>query len=199
MSFHCIVWYCIVLYCIRVFCTVLHCHVPLLQRAGELLRSASSHFNIIIYSLPTFLINMSYIIGMGVLWSIHSIFLNLGKLRTEDNSIYTTLEVKEPSGPRLLAGGPSGFLTSSLAPFGRLGPRRRLSENPQVFRKYRSQAVGNTAKHFGEIMLTTGRWERDQVYCDKDRGGGGTAYSSNWIHLPLLNIIFGGKCKTYKK
>ena len=34
-----------VLYCIRFFCTVSHCHVPLLQRAGELPRSASSHFN----------------------------------------------------------------------------------------------------------------------------------------------------------
>ena len=45
MSFHCIVWYCMVLYCIRFFCTVSHCHLPLLQRAGELPRSASSHFN----------------------------------------------------------------------------------------------------------------------------------------------------------
>ena len=44
MSFHCIVWYCMVLYCIRFFCTASHCHVPLLQRAGELPRSASSHF-----------------------------------------------------------------------------------------------------------------------------------------------------------
>ena len=47
MSFHCIVWYCMVLYCIRVFCTVSHCHVPLLQRAGELPRSASSHFDLV--------------------------------------------------------------------------------------------------------------------------------------------------------
>ena len=47
MSFHCIVWYCMVLYCIRFFCTVSHCHVPLLQRAGELPRSASSHFDIL--------------------------------------------------------------------------------------------------------------------------------------------------------
>ena len=44
MSFHCIVWYCMVLYCIRFFCTVSHCHVPLLQGAGELPHSASSHF-----------------------------------------------------------------------------------------------------------------------------------------------------------
>ena len=44
MSFHCIVWYCMVLYCIRFFCTVSHCHLSLLQRAGELPRSASSHF-----------------------------------------------------------------------------------------------------------------------------------------------------------
>ena len=43
MSFHCIVWYCMVLYCIRFFCTASHCHVPLLQCAGELPRSASSH------------------------------------------------------------------------------------------------------------------------------------------------------------
>ena len=46
MSFHCFVWYCMVLYCIRVFCTISHCHVSLLQRAGELPRSASSHFKI---------------------------------------------------------------------------------------------------------------------------------------------------------
>ena len=34
---------------------------------------------------------------------------------------YSSLEVLGNSGPRLLAGGPSGLLTSSLAPFGRLG------------------------------------------------------------------------------
>ena len=34
-----------VLYCNRFFLTVSHCHVPLLQRAGELPRSASSHFH----------------------------------------------------------------------------------------------------------------------------------------------------------
>ena len=55
MLFHWIVCYyivlyfirfhCMVLYCIRFFCTVSHCHVPLLQRAGELPRSASSHFD----------------------------------------------------------------------------------------------------------------------------------------------------------
>ena len=31
----------------------------------------------------------------------------------------TSLQVYRPSGPRLLAGGPSGLLTSSFAPFGR--------------------------------------------------------------------------------
>ena len=31
------------------------------------------------------------------------------------------LEVKGPSGPRLLVGGPSGLLTSSFAPYGRSG------------------------------------------------------------------------------
>ena len=36
--------YCMVLLGIVFFCTVSHCHVPLLQRAGELPRSASSHF-----------------------------------------------------------------------------------------------------------------------------------------------------------
>ena len=45
MSFHCIVWYCMVMYSIRFFCTASHCHVPLLQCAGELPRSASSHFH----------------------------------------------------------------------------------------------------------------------------------------------------------
>ena len=34
---------------------------------------------------------------------------------------YWILEVYGPSGPRLLAGGPSGLLTSSFAPFGRSG------------------------------------------------------------------------------
>ena len=33
-----------VLYLIRFYCTVSQCDVPLLQRAGELPRSASSHF-----------------------------------------------------------------------------------------------------------------------------------------------------------
>ena len=32
------------MYSIRFFCTASHCHVPLLQCAGELPRSASSHF-----------------------------------------------------------------------------------------------------------------------------------------------------------
>ena len=44
MSPHCILWYGMVLYFIWSYCTVSHCHVPLLQRAGELPRSASSHF-----------------------------------------------------------------------------------------------------------------------------------------------------------
>ena len=35
-----------VLYFIWSYCTVSHCYVPLLQRAGELPRSASSHFDI---------------------------------------------------------------------------------------------------------------------------------------------------------
>ena len=39
---HCMVFHGIVLY--SFFCRVSHCFVPLLQRAGELLRSASSHF-----------------------------------------------------------------------------------------------------------------------------------------------------------
>ena len=34
---------------------------------------------------------------------------------------YSLLEVQGPSGPRLLAGGPSGLLTLSFAPFGRSG------------------------------------------------------------------------------
>ena len=33
-----------VLYFIRSYCTVSHCYIPLLERAGELPRSASSHF-----------------------------------------------------------------------------------------------------------------------------------------------------------
>ena len=44
MSPHCILWYGMVLYFIRSYCTVSHCYVPLLKRAGELQRSASSHF-----------------------------------------------------------------------------------------------------------------------------------------------------------
>ena len=45
MSPHCILWYGMVLYFIWSYCTVSHCYVPLLQRAGELPRSASSHFD----------------------------------------------------------------------------------------------------------------------------------------------------------
>ena len=44
MSPHYILWYGMVLYFIWSYCTVSHCYVPLLQRAGELPRSASSHF-----------------------------------------------------------------------------------------------------------------------------------------------------------
>ena len=44
MSPHCILWYGMVLYFIWSYCTVSQCYVPLLQRAGELPRSASSHF-----------------------------------------------------------------------------------------------------------------------------------------------------------
>ena len=46
MSPHCILWYGMVLYFIWYYCMVSHCYVPLLQRAGELPRSASSHFHI---------------------------------------------------------------------------------------------------------------------------------------------------------
>ena len=42
ISLYCMVLHGIVLYLF--FCTVSHCHVSLLQRAGELPRSASSHF-----------------------------------------------------------------------------------------------------------------------------------------------------------
>ena len=45
MSPHCILWYGMVLYFIWSYCTVSHCYVPLLKRAGELPRSASSHFS----------------------------------------------------------------------------------------------------------------------------------------------------------
>ena len=44
MSPHCILWYGMVFYFIWSYCTVSHCYVPLLQRAGELPRSASSHY-----------------------------------------------------------------------------------------------------------------------------------------------------------
>ena len=43
ISLHCMVLHGIVLY--SFFCTVSHYHVQLLQRAGELPRSASSHFS----------------------------------------------------------------------------------------------------------------------------------------------------------
>ena len=39
---HCILWYGMVLYFIWSYCTVSHRYVPLLQRTGELPRSASS-------------------------------------------------------------------------------------------------------------------------------------------------------------
>ena len=45
MSPHCILWYGMVLYIIWSYYTVSHCYVPLLQRAGELPHSASSHFD----------------------------------------------------------------------------------------------------------------------------------------------------------
>ena len=53
IRYHCMVLhatslYCMVLYCIQFYCTVSHCDVPLLQRAGELPRSASCHFSILI-------------------------------------------------------------------------------------------------------------------------------------------------------
>merc|ERR550517_314507 len=50
MSPHCILWYGMVLYFIWSYCTVSHCYVPLLQRAGELPRSASSHFYYVLYT-----------------------------------------------------------------------------------------------------------------------------------------------------
>ena len=53
MSPHCILWYGMVLYFIWSYCTVSHCYVPLLQRAGELPRSASSHFYISSVPLST--------------------------------------------------------------------------------------------------------------------------------------------------
>ena len=46
MSPHCILWYGMELYFIRSYCMVSHCYVRLLQRTGELPRSASSHFPI---------------------------------------------------------------------------------------------------------------------------------------------------------
>ena len=52
MSPHCILLYGMVLYFIWSYCTVSHRHVPLLQRAGELPRSASNHFLcIVVYTL----------------------------------------------------------------------------------------------------------------------------------------------------
>ena len=53
MSPHCILWYGMVFYFTWSYCTVSHCYVSLLQRAGELPRSASSHFNLwyMIYDL----------------------------------------------------------------------------------------------------------------------------------------------------
>ena len=67
MSFHCIVWYCMVLYCIRFFCTASHCHVPLLQRAGELPRSASNHFDMYALFHPKYVYHIS---------SYHTLVLN---------------------------------------------------------------------------------------------------------------------------
>ena len=57
-------------------------------------------------------------------WSsnfIMSSHLSIWRRDSSFESIIQELEVEGPSGPRLLAGGPSGLLTSSLAPFGRSG------------------------------------------------------------------------------
>ena len=47
MSPHYILWYGMVLYFIWSYCTVSHCYEPLLQRVGELPRSASSHYYVL--------------------------------------------------------------------------------------------------------------------------------------------------------
>ena len=54
MSPHYILWYGMVLYFIWSYCTVSHCYVPLLQRAGELPRSASSHFYLIFINISNY-------------------------------------------------------------------------------------------------------------------------------------------------
>ena len=71
-----------VLYCIHFFCTVSHYHVPLLQRAGELPRSASSHFNNIII-LKYLLEPAEYLKG-----AFTSGFLLLIKIASNQNRIY---------------------------------------------------------------------------------------------------------------
>ena len=57
---------------------------------------------------------------------------------------YTILEFLGPSGPRLLAGGPSGLLASSIAPFGHSDRVTHAEKIWKVFRKNQSQIVGNT-------------------------------------------------------
>ena len=60
MSPHCILWYGMVLYFIWSYCTVSHCYVPLLQRAGELPRSASSHLNILYGKIQKIAVHQIY-------------------------------------------------------------------------------------------------------------------------------------------
>ena len=72
MSFHCIVWYCMVLYCIHFFCTVSHCHVPLLQHAGELPRSASSHLILTSNKCLIWLINVLFLFKRYLYVKIYS-------------------------------------------------------------------------------------------------------------------------------
>ena len=120
MSPHCILWYGMVLYFIWSNCTVSHCYVPLLQRAGELPRRASSHF--FIYSF----MHISYQKSCG-LWMVNlepkspifttpscylaCAFVTLlgGPWSTSKNSMLTFVD---PFTDRIW---PSGFKCSGLA------------------------------------------------------------------------------------
>ena len=72
-------------------------------------------------------------------WQSYALFTTTRAQRgLEHNAIYWNtlpctfihwLEVLGPSGPRHLAGGPSGLLTSSFAPFGRSG---RVTHGPVI-------------------------------------------------------------------
>ena len=89
------------------------------------------------------------------------------------------LEVLGPSGPRLLAGGPS-ILTSSFAPFGRFGRVTHIEKNPKLQKEksgnIKSQVVRVIAKSFKQIQLIIfekyKKRRKGLFFCVEDREAG---------------------------